>query len=79
MIIAGRVIYSMQGWVTAQLDGRCCLCRRTLNAGDQVIRVSAQQDGRNWAGTCCADTAEDLSGHWLLEPNAPRHQTPGGA
>lgn len=72
MLIDGRIVYSRAGWIEAALPGTCALCGADVPAGARIIRVAAHTHGGNWASTCCAARAEDLSGHWLLRPNAPR-------
>lgn len=76
MIIAGQIIYSFRGWIVARHHGQCGLCGATISPGQDILRVSAGA-GPQYAGTCCAVVAEDLSGHWLLRPGAPRRS--GGA
>lgn len=72
MIVNGRVIYSLAGWIECRLPGACFLCGKPFDAGAKVIRVGAQSVGGKWASNCCAARAEELSGHWLLRPNAPK-------
>lgn len=72
MMVNGKVVYSRAGWVTAQFDSTCCLCGSPVVEGAKVIRVAAHVNGGNWAGTCCAAEAEELSGFWEFRPNAPR-------
>lgn len=72
MMLNGRVVYSTAGWIEGRIAGACWLCGKPFDVGAKVIRVGAQSVAGKWASTCCAARAEDLSGHWLLRPNAPR-------
>ena len=72
MIANGQIVYSTSGWIRSRYDSACCLCGRRTHADDLVIRVCAATRGGQWAGTCCAEDAEDLSGYWALRPQAPR-------
>jgi hypothetical protein len=72
VIVNGKVVYSKAGWILAAHPGACSLCGAEFDVGTDIIRVSAHKSGGNWASTCCAETAEEMSGYWELFPIAPR-------
>ena len=62
----------MRGGSWLPTQGACSLCGAKFDLGANIIRVSAHNFGGNWASTCCAATAEEMSGYWERFPNAPR-------
>ncbi len=78
MIVNGRVIYSLAGWINAQYAGSCALCGAPFDPGARILRVNARGVGSQYAGTCCAAAAEEASGHWHFRPNAPRESSATG-
>lgn len=75
VLVNGKVVYSMAGWIVATHPGACGLCGADFQAGAEIVRVSAHVSGGNWASTCCAAKAEEMSGYWERFPNAPRRST----